>query len=139
MVIKSIYQDPEEGMKKKLRYEQDIGLHETFLESVPTTLVLTVIFSKVQISRTSDSDFVIGNNTMFLVTYSFSIFAASFGMAKCLKTGVARSIGPGGLLDGLLSFQFLLVVLVCGCSLVNKGFILASVGSQVQRPHVKDF
>ena len=32
------------GMKKKKDYDQNIGLHEVVLESVPTALIITVIF-----------------------------------------------------------------------------------------------
>ena len=41
-VIKSIYQNPERGMKKKSEYEQNIALNEAFLEAVPTTLIILV-------------------------------------------------------------------------------------------------
>ena len=32
------------GKKEKKEFDQNIGLHEVFLESVPTTLIITVIF-----------------------------------------------------------------------------------------------
>ena len=41
----------------------------------------------------------------FFTTYSISIISASLGLAKCLKNGVARPIGDGGCLDGLLSLR----------------------------------
>ena len=34
------------GKKEKRDYEQNIGLHEVFLESVPTALIITVIGAK---------------------------------------------------------------------------------------------
>ena len=46
-LIYSIYKNPVKGKKLKKEYDQNIGLHETFLEAVPTTLVLTVIIVKV--------------------------------------------------------------------------------------------
>ena len=52
---------------------------------------------------------VIGNHFgLFLITYSSSIISASFGMAKCLKVGVARTIGQEGMLDGYLTKKFLI-------------------------------
>ena len=32
------------GKKEKKEFDQNIGLHEVFLESVPTALIITVIF-----------------------------------------------------------------------------------------------
>ena len=49
--------------------------------------------------------------TQFWITFSLSIFSASFGLAKCLKTGVAGTFQHGGVLDGLCSAQFLLAFL----------------------------
>ena len=34
------------GKKEKKDYDQNIGLHEIFLESVPTTLIIFFIFVK---------------------------------------------------------------------------------------------
>ena len=34
------------GKKKKKKFEQNIGLHEVFLESVPSTLIITCIAVK---------------------------------------------------------------------------------------------
>ena len=31
-----------EGMEKKRKFEKDVALHETFLEAVPTSVLLTV-------------------------------------------------------------------------------------------------
>ena len=44
-LILAILRDPEDGIKKKLLYEQNVGLFETFLESVPTTLILLYIWN----------------------------------------------------------------------------------------------
>ena len=54
----------------------------------------------------------------FLITFFLSVFSASLGLAKCLKNGVARTIGDGGCLDGLLSCRHLLAFFACGLSLV---------------------
>ena len=45
-VIISLWRDPTEemteGMEKKRKFEKDVALHETFLEAVPTSVLLTV-------------------------------------------------------------------------------------------------
>ena len=38
-----MWTDPAEGKKKKKEFDQEIGLHETFLESVPSAFIMTVI------------------------------------------------------------------------------------------------
>ena len=50
-------------------------------------------------------------STLSLITFFLSIFSSSFGLAKCLKTGVAGTFQHGGVLDGLCSGQFLLAFL----------------------------
>ena len=50
-------------------------------------------------------------DTLFWITFSISVFSATFGLAKCLKTGVAGTFQHGGVLDGLCSVQFLLAFL----------------------------
>ena len=61
-VIKSIYQNPERGMKKKSEYEQNIALGEAFLEAVPTTLIIFIIMAYT----TSRITFIIINSYSFL-------------------------------------------------------------------------
>ena len=43
-LILAILRDPETGIQMKSLYEQNVGLFETFLESVPTTLILFCIW-----------------------------------------------------------------------------------------------
>ena len=65
--------------------------------------------------------------TEFLITFSLSVFSASLGLAKCLKNGVARPIGDGGCLDGLLSPRHLLAFFACGLCLMARAACLAIV------------
>ena len=62
----------------------------------------------------------------FWPTYAISIISAALGMAKCLKNGVARPIGPGGTLDGLLSGNFVLAILAAAGGVVARGLCIAS-------------
>ena len=52
-LILAILRDPETGIKKKSLYEQNIGLFETFLESVPTTFILTYIWVSATSGRSN--------------------------------------------------------------------------------------
>ena len=65
--------------------------------------------------------------TEFYITLFLSVFSACLGLAKCLKNGVARPIGTGGCLDGLLSARHLLAFLACGGCLVARGACLAII------------
>ena len=43
-LILAILRDPETGIQMKSLYEQNVGLFETFMESVPTTFIITYIW-----------------------------------------------------------------------------------------------
>ena len=63
----------------------------------------------------------------FFTTYALSIISAALGLAKCLKNGVARPIGDGGCLDGLLSVRTALAFLASGFLLGSRGVCLGFV------------
>lgn len=132
-MMRTLWRNPNEGLKKKIKFEENIALHEVFLESVPASLIITYIcvqsfgmkflvihsmqvksdynylpFHTVPGGDSSISYTVVGNRTLFLTTYITSILSAVFGLAKCLKTGVARIIQSKGPLDGYLSCRFIL-------------------------------
>ena len=156
--------NPSEGKKKNKIFEQDLGLLETCLESVPSALIITVIWVRAtgenlnkifsveiniilfvtEIKDGGLSNIIFNPDshslftrifflpptygvalTEFLKTYAISIISAALGLAKCLKNGVARPIGPSGALDGLLSGKFILAFLACGGVLVTRGFCIA--------------
>ena len=131
------------GKKEKKEFDQNIGLHEVFLESVPTALIITVIWIKAgsrdeRVRDTTLGKIIFADGTFigdcnggyieFIITYSLSVFSASLGLAKCLKNGVARPIGDGGCLDGLLSCRHLLAFFACGLCLGARGACLGMVG-----------
>ena len=76
----------------------------------------------------------------FILTLSLSVFSASLGLAKCLKNGVAKSIGGGGCLDGLLSARYLLALFMCAACLVSRGsclgFVVSPFGSVSNNLHL---
>ena len=43
-IVYTLYKDPAKGRQIKKIFDQNIGLHEVFLEAVPTTLIITVIW-----------------------------------------------------------------------------------------------
>ena len=42
-VCRTVWNDFSKGMKKKLKFEATVGLHEVFLEEVPSTIIMTFI------------------------------------------------------------------------------------------------
>ena len=99
-------------MRKKSEYEKNIGLSEAFLEAVPTTFI---IFNSLISTRKDDGTLnkilTDDGSTLFDITFILSLLSASYGLAKCLKNGVAGTFQHGGVLDGLCSVQFLLALL----------------------------
>ena len=81
--------------------------------------IITFIQGKIQIltSFIAKKDETLGKivtddgSPQFLITFLLSLLSASFGLAKCLKNGVAGTFKHGGVLDGLCSVQFLLAFL----------------------------
>ena len=77
----------------------------------------------------------------FFTTYATSIISASLGLAKCLKNGVARPIGPGGRLDGLLSSRHLLTFFASGLCFLAKifsaGYVVTDVSKVVHRLEIE--
>ena len=43
-IVYTLYKDPAKGRQIKKIFDQNIGLHEVFLEAVPTTFIITVIW-----------------------------------------------------------------------------------------------
>ena len=80
---------------------------------------------------------VSGGFIEFLITFSLSVFSASLGLAKCLKNGVARTIGDGGCLDGLLSWRHLLAFFACAACLVARGLIFSKVSKAITAIQLK--
>ena len=78
-----------------------------------------------------DGTFLINGLTEFYITFSLSVISACLGLAKCLKYGVARPIGAGGCLDGLLSARLLLAFFASGLCVVARGVALGKVTNEL--------
>ena len=79
----------------------------------------------VSVDNESVSTIVYDHLAEFLTTYVISILSAVLGLTKCLKNGVARPIAPGGTLEGLLTWKFLIGFLASATGLLAKGFCVA--------------
>ena len=70
------------------------------------------------------------NKTIFLLTFSSSVFTAAFGIAKYLKLGPCRlipNVGPP--LGGYCQIGFLLIMVNVASTILSKGFTLPPLGS----------
>ena len=111
-VIILIWTNPRKGLAKKRMLQRDACEGETFYEAIPTSaifsfLLLAALYQRDHISEEPQIHSLIGSNfTLFLATYMTSLLAASFGLAKALKTGPCEILPYGG----LLSCRFLLLI-----------------------------
>ena len=103
-------------------FDQNIGLHEAFLEAVPTTLIIAAIWDSASGYNTDEE---------FTLAFFTFVITATLGLARCLKNGVVRPLGPGGCLDGLLSCRHLLAFFASLFCLGARGVCLGIVDSEV--------
>ena len=138
MIIRLLVKEPSKGEKELNIFDQGLGLFETFLESVPSVFIITVIWLltirgdnsvssglwRIIFNPQSTALTLLPSLTAeieFYTKYAISIFSASLGLAKCLKNGVARPIAPGGPLRGYLTGKFVLGFLASAVGLVTRG------------------
>ena len=132
-VVTMFWTKPARATEKKAKFEREISLGEVFIESVPTTLVMTAILPLLLENRATDN--ITRYSLMgppgsyefflFFITFGISVLSASLGLAKCLKIGVCRTMGEGGPAGGLLSGKFLLAMIASAAFLVLKGWMIA--------------
>ena len=65
----------------------------------------------------------------FWISYFTSFLSSALGLAKCLKVGVVRIIGPGGPLDGFCTTRFILAFLASGTTLIARAFCMVQACS----------
>ena len=132
-VVKLFWTDSERALEEKRELEREFSLTEVFMESIPTTFIITIIWMTVSesvLENNRDRIAIVGpyghnDEIFFYTTYGLSVFSASFGLAKCLQVGVCRTMGEGGPLGGLLGGRFLLAMLASAAILVSKGAMVA--------------
>ena len=112
------------GQKKKEVFKESTSLLEVFVESIPCSMILTFMLVKVVFGcddANSLCNIVIGKHrAWFWISYFTSFLSSALGLAKCLKVGVVRIIGPGGPLDGFCTPRFILAFLASGTTLLAR-------------------
>ena len=63
--------------------------NEIFTEAVPSALTTTILVVITSL-KNPYSRLIIGDRTVFLVTFATSVFTAGLGLAKCLLVGLNR-------------------------------------------------
>ena len=61
---------------------------------------------------------------LFLVTFALSVFSATFGIAKFLKSGPCRLLPNDGPIGGYGTVPFLLLMANIASTILAKGFLL---------------
>jgi len=108
---------------EKKRLERNISSLEPYLESIPQVLIQTSIMIQLRLDR-EEFRVIFGSSTFFLISYSLSIFSATFGLAKFLKSGPCHLIPSEGYFDGYLTLGFCLVFVSSMAGTLQKGFSL---------------
>ena len=109
---------------------------EVFMESVPTTFVMTYIIGRLiakdnpKVRKALRGEVGSSSHILFLTTYLTSIFSAGMGMAKVLKVGPCKVLKEGGLLSGFLTMRFILIFLACLFTLFGKSMFLLTYLSE---------
>ena len=95
---------------------------EPYIEAVPTVLILLVLVLKNNDTFLgTELNFLgIEKQTMFFITFSISVFAGSFGIAKFLKLGPCQIVPSQDLHCG-----FFFVFITMGTTLIAKGCVLS--------------
>ena len=135
-IILELWRNPKRGLAKKKKFEREMTETEVFLESVPTTFVMTYIIGRLiakdnpKLRKALRGDVGSSSHILFLTTYLTSIFSASLGMAKVLKVGPCKVLKEGGHLNGFLTTRFILIFLACLFTLFSKTMLLLTYLSE---------
>ena len=135
-IIFELWRNPTRGLAKKKKFEREVTETEVFLESVPTTFIMTYIIGRLiandnpKVRKTLRGEVGSSSHILFLTTYLTSIFSASLGMAKVLKVGPCKVLKEGGHLNGFLTIRFFLIFLACLFTLFSKTMLLMTYLSE---------
>ena len=127
-VLLLIWKDDPRAQQKKVEMEQDLSEHEAVLEALPTLTILSCMLALdekkiLEISGVVSDGIYLANvlrQHKFWISFHISIFSASFGMAKCLKNGVARILPD----VGFCSKGFALILVSILLTIFGNGFLL---------------
>ena len=73
------------------------------------------------------------NEGLFIATFVSSVFTATLGIAKFLKTGPCRLVPDHGPLGGYGTLAFLMLMLNIASTIVSKGTMLPALGFGIQQ------
>ena len=97
-------------------------ISEPFLEAVPQILILLIFFIlNPGVAYHLDEN-------LFIATFTTSVFTASLGIAKFLKTGPCGLVTDQGPLGGHGTLAFLILMLNITSTIVSKGLMLPGIG-----------
>lgn len=68
------------------------------------------------------------NPQIFKVTFASSVFTATLGIAKFLKTGPCRLVPDQGPMGGHATLAFLFLMVNIASTILTKGFMLPAIG-----------
>ena len=97
-------------------------ISEPFIEAVPQMHILLILFM-LNPTVTYYLD-----KKLFIATFATSVFTATLGIAKFLKTGPCRLVPDHGPLGGHGTLAFLMLMLNIASTIVSKGIMLPALG-----------
>ena len=115
----------EQWIKETKNFDRNIYFLEALFEAIPSTLIYVFLLWASIKDPTLKSDIMQDDNgAYFYVSFAFTIFSASLGLAKCLKSSSVSCLSDGGLLNGMLSGQFFFGWLACFAVFSTKAFMI---------------
>ena len=131
-IIWLIWTNPKKSLHQKRHLERNLSQIETFVEAVPSTLVMTFLLirkysgelgGEIIFDHTNVKDTI-----LFWLAFWTSIITSSLGLAKNLKVGACRILPEQKrCLGGLLSPRFILIFFACGLTFFAKALTLLGV------------
>ena len=140
--MKKLYQGDARSYEKKKYLNCELGSIEPFLESWPSVMIMTAIWSHAaSLSNPNNILAVFGGGgggfgfqgthldlnfsfVWYWITYVISVIAGSLGITKLLQIGPCSVLTEEGKLGGLLSCSFITHFLAVAFSMATKATIL---------------
>ena len=127
----------QKGAQKKIKLEQELSEQQTIFEALPTLTIMSCILKIEEDKIMKMSKSVVGGyyllnvlrENKFWISYNISKFSATFGMAKCLKNGVARILQE----VNFFSMGFVLILASIFMTIIGNGnLLLVMIGKDSQ-------
>ena len=125
-IITLILRNKSEWKKNKSMMERSVCLLEPFLESIPQTIILTILFYLTNCQKFSckeNNRLIIGNNmVIFAITYASSILGAGSGLVKFLGTGPIKTLP-----SVFPNWQYFVTMISVLGTIIAKGLLLVII------------